>query len=195
MSEDEFRADLRWPTDPLGERPPAHLAPEDEAWEAGLADADAVADDAGDRTLAEEVERLADRVVERLRTTRTALEGELAELRTELAAVREGLATIAERPVPRPVAAAAPDLAPLLAELTEVRAGVDALTASITSERLDDLADELSGVQTELQSLRRRISLRAPGGEGSTGLSDDQLERLAAAVAAKLGADGRRGSR
>lgn len=190
MSEDEFRADLHWPIDPLGERPPAHLAA-DAAWEAELDEPDALA---GEQTMAEAVDRLADRLLERVRSTRVAIEGQLAEVRAELAAIREGLTALAERPAGRSTAGATPDLRPVLAEVAGLRASVDAMAGTITSERLDDLADELSGVQAELVSLRRRISLRAPGAEGA-GLTDDQLERLAAAVADRLRADGRRGSR
>jgi hypothetical protein len=199
MSEDEFRADLRWPTDPLGERPPAHLADDEPDWEEPVDRDDAVS--SVDRSVAEEVDRLATRILERLRSTRTAIEGDLAEVRSELAAIRQGLSALAERatgPAPAAAPAPPPDLEPLRADVADLRASVDGLATSIagaiTPDRFDDIADELSGVQAELVSLRRRITLRAPGAE-SSGLTDEQLDRLAEAVAAKLRADGRRGSR
>jgi signal transduction histidine kinase len=189
MSEDEFRADLRWPIDPLGERP-SIVDPEEDApgWRPP-ADLDDVAPPPGDRTVAEELDRISDRVLERLRAARVALDADLAELRTELGAIRQAMSQL-ERTPPPPAVVGPSTLAPLVEEVGALRAAVEALAAAVTPERLDDMAEELAGVQAELVSLRRRITLRA-GGEG-VALTDDQLDRLAAAVAAQIRRDGRR---
>jgi hypothetical protein len=189
MSEDEFRADLRWPTDPLGERPRADLSDDDAPpWSppADLEDAGP-----GERALLDEVGRLSDRLLERMRGLRASLDADLAEIRTELAAVRQSLSKAGGR---TPAAPPPPDLGPLVEEMASMRASVDGIAGTVTSDRLDDLADELAGLQAELVSLRRRITLRATAGEGAS-LTDEQLEQLAAAVAAHLRRDGRQGGR
>jgi hypothetical protein len=191
MSDDEFRADLRWPVDPLGERPPADLADDEPPWSppADLEEAGPP----GERALLEEVGRLSDRLVERMRGLRVAVEADLAEIRSELTAVRKDLSKVTKRAPVAPAGAPAADLEPLQEELAALRTSVDGVAGTITSDRLDDLADELAGLQAEIVSLRRRISLRATG-EGPS-LSDEQLEQLASAVAAHLRRDGRQGTR
>ncbi len=189
MSEDEFRADLRWPIDPLGERTPAHPSGDDSQPWSPPPELEGAG--AGELALVEEVGRLSDRLLERMRGLRVAVEADMAEIRAEIAAIRQSVSKATERAGLAPRAGAGRDAGALHDELSALRASVDAVAASVSPDRLDDLADELAGVQTELVALRRRISLRAPDAEGPS-LSDEQLARLAAAVAAQLRRDGGR---
>jgi hypothetical protein len=176
MSEDEFRTDLRWPTDPLGERRDQTLdGPRRPDGDGGVASegADAPADDH---------DRGADRILERLRSLRLELDANLAEVKSEIAALR---LSMSKRPTPA--------LAPLIEELAVLRSVVEEVAAAVPPTRLDAIEDELAGVGEELVSLRRRITLRADAKSEPVTLADDQLEQIARGVAALLGGNvGRR---
>jgi ABC-type transporter Mla subunit MlaD len=150
MPEDEFRTELSWPTDPLGERPAA----DDEAAEpTGQQDSPPPPpkpdghDDAGDRLL------------ERVDTLRRDVDAHLAGLRAELAGIRGSLAELLERPTETSRGSAAPSIEPLLAELAQMRdelvslrrritlrADAQADTAVLSDEQLDRIARTVAGL-------------------------------------------------
>jgi hypothetical protein len=158
VPEDEFETELEWPSDPFGERrsaapaaaeqdsPPSPPKPEGH-------------DDAGERLL------------ERVDILRRDVDAHLADVRADLAGIRQSLTDLLARPVEPARPGGAPSteglLEPVLAELAQVR--------------------------DELASLRRRISLRA-GTDGSV-LSDEQLTRIARTVADLLSGGTDRGNR
>ena len=150
MPEDEFRTDLQWPTDPLGER---HDQPGTEA------DVPSAPRPAIGRA---ELGELADRILEALATVRADLNTDLDGLRADVAALRQSIDEVLERPPPVPAGKAPPlpSLAPVLEEIAQVR--------------------------KELASLKRRIGLRAEADADAAVLTDEQLDRIARTVAGLL---------
>jgi ElaB/YqjD/DUF883 family membrane-anchored ribosome-binding protein len=141
-----------------------------------------------------------------------ALVSGLDEVRGDIAGLAE-ISTIAEPPTDEPSATDEPSTTAILEELTAARdattASFDAFSAELvqelakvlarsradTSVSLDRVRGELSGelaeMRNELTNLKRRIAVRARGPVDGAApvdarLSDDDLQRIASAVAEKL---------
>lgn len=159
------------------------------------------------RAVVEAHDRLADRLLQRLRTVREDIDADMSELRSELGALRESVEASADELPLRQIrmsiselrseiaglrhaltespvlAAMAADLAALRDDLADL-SGLEVPEVRDTS-RSDAIVDELEALRAEMTSLRRRISLRVAAPE-SDGLTDEQLDRLAEAVADRL---------
>lgn len=145
MSEDEFRTDLRWPTDPLGERRGRHLAPEDVDDE-HLAPT-AVDDEPLDVDLA--------RVLSEMATLRQAVDGVSADL-TALRAERGRLQE------PRSFDAIAEELTGIREELVSLRrritlrVGASTAPLVLTDGQLEHLAQAVANRLGAVGGRRRR---------------------------------------
>jgi hypothetical protein len=150
MPEDEFRTDLQWPIDPLGERqsPPPDSAPVSPGT-------------LTHEVVAEELDRLSDRLIEVLQALRSDLDADLDDVRAEVAGVRRLVDEVRERPpLPGGPSQPPPSLEPVLEELATVR--------------------------EELISLKHRIGLRAKAQADAAVLTDEQIDRIARTVAERL---------
>ena len=170
MPEDEFRTDLQWPTDPLGERDPAGAtAGEDvervsEVW---TKESRPSSLPSADRSSRPEVD-----AYEQLRQLRSTVE----DLRRDMNGLRRSVMEW-------------PELERVSSDVAALRADVGALLArgSAASGTARTDKDEASGqngealseLREEISLLRRRISLRA---KDSVPLSEDDIDRLADAL-------------
>lgn len=178
-----------------------------------LVEADSMGGPALRRAVVDAHDRLADRVLQRLRAFREDIDADLAELRSEMAALRQSVEDMGDRMPARQIRSSLEELRGDLAGLR--RAGFDGSQlehisgelAGLRSDladlaaRMDDgagrpgppsaspgpVANELAELRSEIASLRRRISLRVAVPDAG-GLSDAQIEKVAEAVAGRLGA-------
>jgi DNA anti-recombination protein RmuC len=160
--------------------------------------------DALELLIAEHLEVLRDEIEGRVGALAPLLQEELEAVRSEAVA---GVGATEEALGERLDALEATLTERLDAALAEQLEGLDGLLADRLAPALDELAtraaddssdddggdgddhavtDALAAVTEELQSLRRRITLRLETGDAPVGLSDGQLEELAERVAAKL---------
>jgi len=180
------------------------------------------------KVFVEAFDRLADRLLERLRSLRQDVDADLASVRSELASLRQAVEDVGDRVQLRQLRATLdelrgdvvglrravlewPELEQVSSDIAAVRGDLsflfestaDGAPASAPSELLNvvaNLADEVTrlatdqpqvgalaplleevaSVRSELTQIRRRMVLRA------TPIDDEQLERLVAAVAARV---------
>jgi hypothetical protein len=129
-----------------------------------------------DAALAEQLDGLDGMLDERLTQALGSLlmstDGRLEELASATAAVEE---TVGEQ------------LGAITGALTELQERAAESGGDESDEADAAVAEALANIAEELQGLRRRITLRADGGEGGgAGLSDAQLDDLAERLAARL---------
>lgn len=139
------------------------------------------------RALVEAHDRLADRMLQRLRAMRDDIDADLAELRSEMSALRHSIDDAGDRVPIRQMRTSLEELRADVAALRRVglpEVDADALAAG------GRVAEELAALRNEIAALRRRISLRAVA--ESPGLSDEQLHLLAELVAERMRATGTR---
>jgi len=152
MPEDEFRTDLRWPTDPLGEReggPGDEGAAADEEVErvsevwTGESRAPVLSGaDRSSRFVVEAYDRLADRVLERLRALRVDLDSDLAEIRSEMATLRQAVDDVGDR-----------------VQLRQLRSSIDELRGDVSGLRRSVLEwPELERVSSDVAALRADVT-------------------------------------
>lgn len=161
------------------------------------------------RAVVEAHDRLADRVLQRLRTVREDLDADMTELRSEIGALRESVEMAGDDLALRQIRTSIHELrsevvalrhaileSPVLARLgDDVAALRDDLAALTGGEVVIPapgapgvpvaVADELEALRMELASLRRRIALRASTEEPDV-LNDAAINRISEAVAARL---------
>jgi chromosome segregation ATPase len=157
------------------------------------------------RAVADAYEQLADRVLARLRSVGEEIDADLAELRSEVSALRGSIEDLGDRVQLRQLRASVDavrsDVAGLRRaihewpELEQVSSDISAIRAELASaepraaaaaaggDGLAGLAAEVAAVRAEVAALRRRIPLRADAGPS---IDDELVQRIAAAVAAHL---------
>jgi hypothetical protein len=217
---DDLTADLRWPRVTRDERP----APLLDDHEARPSDVPLDREPKGperldeapvevvggvverprfDRATIEAYDRLAERLLERLRSLREDLDADLAEVRSEIASLRAAVDDVGDRVQLRQLRASInelrgdvssmrravtewPELEQVSHDISSLRADMATLCETGGTSGPVDVAPVLeatAAVQAELVSLRRRIALRA---SGESSLSDEQLDLLAEAVTTRL---------
>ncbi|MFL6206857.1 MAG: hypothetical protein ACJ739_16065 [Acidimicrobiales bacterium] len=153
MPEDEFEADLEWPTDPFGERRPTSPSPPEPPPEQDSPPPPPkpdLHDGAGDR------------ILELVDVLRRDVDAHLADVRAELAGIRQALADLLARPVDAP-SSGSPSIEPLLAELGKVHDELASLRRRI-SLRADAAADRAVLSDDQLTRIARTVADLLSGG-------------------------------
>jgi hypothetical protein len=190
-STDERGADERGIDERRAGPPPVDDPPGDEPPGAPLRALPVLEADPGDHTplrraVVDAYDRLADQVLGRMRALHQDVDADLAEVRSELASLRRSVEDVGDRV----------QLRQLRTSLDELRTDVAALRRAVL-EQADpaegSAAEQLALLREEVVALRRRIALRAQSDPAAApGLSDDDVARIAAAVAERLAPPSRR---
>jgi hypothetical protein len=150
------------------------------------------------RAVVDAYDRLADQVLGRMRALHQDVDADLAEVRSELASLRRSVEDVGDRV----------QLRQLRTSLDELRADVAGLRRAVlespepgpggpgapgTAAAQGAAAEQLALLREEVVSLRRRIALRGRAEPAEPApLTDDDVDRIAAAVAARLAPPSRR---
>ncbi len=132
--------------------------------------------------LVEAFDRLGARVLGRLRDLREDLDADLADVRSQVAALTGAVEDVADRVELRQLRGAVDELRSDVAGLRRTIAEPSGREHAAAPE-LEDLAQELSELRAEMVSLRRRMSLKA---SGSGTLTPEELAAIAEVVTERL---------
>jgi hypothetical protein len=146
------------------------------------------------RAVVDAYDRLADQVLGRMRALHQDVDADLAEVRSELASLRRSVEDVGDRV----------QLRQLRTSLDELRSDVAGLRRAVLEwsgpggagepPEPGATAEQLTLLREEVIALRRRIALRGRT-EAPSALSDDDVERIAAALAERLAPPSRRRNR
>jgi hypothetical protein len=191
---------LRWPGGPRpapGRRaqddsagpPPGSHPPDDDPPGAPLRALPVLEADPGDtvplrRAVVDAYDRLADQVLGRMRALHQDVDADLAEIRSELASLRRSVEDVGDRVQLRQLRTSIDELR---SDVAGLRRAVPDATGPGGDSQGDSMAEQLALLREEVVSLRRRIALRGrPESSEAVALSDDDVDRIAAALAERL---------
>jgi DNA-binding FrmR family transcriptional regulator len=143
-----------------------------------------VADAQTGRVFVEAFDRLADRLLERIRSLRQDVDADLTSVRSELASLRQAVDAVADRVQMRH----------LRTTLEEVHGDVVGLRRAVLEwPELEQVAEDIAAVRGDLATLATDVA-RLPSGPSAQvaapgpALDDEQLERIVDAVAERVAA-------